>query len=658
MDKEYYKRYEPFFGEWYIKKYIGAGSYGKVFEIERRDYNMVLSGALKAISVPVDQEEYENVMSNGMDEQGASKYFREYVQIISREIEVMSKLRGHTNIVGYEDHKIIPHANGIGADILIRMELLTPITNYLKANNGISRQNVIRLGIDMCRALEVCKQYNIIHRDIKPANIFVSDSGSFKLGDFGVARVASATTGASTRAGTMNYMAPEVFHGQKYNSSVDIYSLGLVMYQLLNANRMPFTPPYPKEMSYQDAEQARVKRLAGAIMSPPAYASGKLAKIILHACAPDPDKRYNDPAQMRRELEAVLNTEYKNKGNGGTIIPPMSPTPDTGDDGETRPFRVAGGSGSGSGTPPMPPIPNPAPKKKSHAAAIAVAAAGIVVCVIGGTIYAQLSADPHASTYRQAVSAMQGGDYSTAAGLFEGLGSYKDSADQLLEAQYQMALASYRDGDYVNAYSLFYDLSDVDYKDSTEQFIETAYCIAVDFLNAEYYTDAVEYFTALEGYKDSTERKLEAMGQYVQAVDADDFDRETAYTYLQTLLENDADTWQPVYDALFSWKAVDIYWSTDEEGENKVQTAKAGDTVYFHFTVSGGEPGASVQLYEKSTWSDGYKTDASAFEKPHTDGNSSWVSWQLPNNFSGSLTEIICDANGSELASGTLSITK
>ncbi len=223
-----------------------------------------------------------------------------------------------------------------------------------------------------------------------------------------------------------------------------------------------------------------------------------------------------------------------------------------------------------------------APKKKSHAAAIAVAAAGIAVCVIGGTIYAQLSADPHASTYRQAVSAMQGGDYSTAAGLFGGLGSYKDS----------------------------------------------------------------------------TERKLEAMGQYVQAVDADDFDRETAYTYLQTLLENDADTWQPVYDALFSWKAVDVYWSTDEEGENKVQTAKAGDKVYFHFTVSGGEPGASVQLYEKSTWSDGYKTDASAFEKPHTDGNSSWVSWQLPNNFSGSLTEIICDANGSELASGTLSITK
>ena len=51
MDNEYYKRYEPFFGSWHIKRFIGAGSYGKVFEIERRDFDMVFTGALKAITI-------------------------------------------------------------------------------------------------------------------------------------------------------------------------------------------------------------------------------------------------------------------------------------------------------------------------------------------------------------------------------------------------------------------------------------------------------------------------------------------------------------------------------------------------------------------------------------------------------------------------------
>ena len=158
------------------------------------------------------------------------------------------------------------HADGIGWDILIRMELLTPITSYMKTNKSFTRREIIRLGIDLCRALEVCQRYNIIHRDIKPANIFLSETEDFKLGDFGVARIASASTGASTRAGTVNYMAPEVFRGEKYTSNVDTYSLGLVMYQLLNANRMPLYPPYPQPMSPAQRERAQAQRLSGAVL--------------------------------------------------------------------------------------------------------------------------------------------------------------------------------------------------------------------------------------------------------------------------------------------------------------------------------------------------------------------------------------------------------
>ena len=310
MDAEYYKKYEPVFGKWYITKQLGAGSYGKVFEIQRTDAldGTVYRGALKAITIPSSPEELQSVLDeDGLDRQGASSYFRETVVALNREIALMNKVKGHSNIVSYEDHDVIEHTDGIGWDILIRMELLTPISQYFKQFDTIPRQAVLRLGIDLCRALEVCEKYSIIHRDIKPANIFISDTGDFKLGDFGVARTASASTGASTFAGTVNYMAPEVFRREKYTASVDTYSLGLVMYQLLNANRMPFYPPYPQPLTALAKERAHDRRLAGEPLPDPVNASGPLADILRKACAPAPADRFASPTELRLALEAILN---------------------------------------------------------------------------------------------------------------------------------------------------------------------------------------------------------------------------------------------------------------------------------------------------------------------------------------------------------------
>lgn len=356
MENDYYKRYEPFFGSWYIKRFIGKGSYGKVFEVERKDaFGTVYTGALKAITVPTSEDELEDLLANGMDRDSASTYFRNYAEGLNREIALMSRLKGHSNIVSYEDHDIQPHEDGMGWDMLIRMELLTPITIFQKANKPFTRRQVIQLGIDLCRALEVCQKYNIIHRDIKPANIFLSETGDFKLGDFGVARIASATTGASTRAGTVNYMAPEVFRGEKYTSNVDIYSLGLVMYQLLNANRMPLCPPYPQLMTPNQWEQANARRLAGTVLPPPANADGRLAEIVLKACSPNSAERYETPALMRQALEAILYTEQETKDiypEGDALpLPGTSeknpPAPHSGTDRETEnvwvKMREAGG---------------------------------------------------------------------------------------------------------------------------------------------------------------------------------------------------------------------------------------------------------------------------------------------------------------------------
>ncbi|MCI6742542.1 MAG: serine/threonine-protein kinase [Faecalibacterium prausnitzii] len=369
MENDYYKQYEPFFGSWYIKRFIGAGSYGKVFEIERRDeFDTVYTGALKAITIPSSQSELDEILADGMDREGASTYFRDYVRDLNREIALMSKLKGHSNIVSYEDHALFSHKDGLGWDILIRMELLTPITNYLRQNHSFTRREVIHLGIDLCRALEICQKYNIIHRDIKPANIFISDTDDFKLGDFGVARIASASTGASTRAGTINYMAPEVFRGEKYTSNVDIYSLGLVMYQLLNNNRMPLYPAYPQPITPSSREQAQARRLSGVALPSPANADGRLAEIILKACTPDPSDRYESPAVMRQALEAILYTEKEARmiyPEGDTV-----PVPDTSNSQKSQ-DKPAGDTGNATvgffGAPVRRTVPAPAPAQNAPA---------------------------------------------------------------------------------------------------------------------------------------------------------------------------------------------------------------------------------------------------------------------------------------------------
>ena len=373
MDAEYYKKYEPVFGKWYITKQLGAGSYGKVFEIQRTDAldGTVYRGALKAITIPSSPEELQSVLDeDGLDRQGASSYFRETVVALNREIALMNKVKGHSNIVSYEDHDVIEHTDGIGWDILIRMELLTPISQYFKQFDTIPRQAVLRLGIDLCRALEVCEKYSIIHRDIKPANIFISDTGDFKLGDFGVARTASASTGASTFAGTVNYMAPEVFRREKYTASVDTYSLGLVMYRLLNANRMPFYPPYPQPLTALAKERAHDRRLAGEPLPDPVNASGPLADILRKACAPVPADRFASPTEMRLALEAVLRgasdaapaAQVPAADAAATVAaaPKAPETPDAADETTRLPF------GQQPAAQPTAPAKAPAPKAEDE----------------------------------------------------------------------------------------------------------------------------------------------------------------------------------------------------------------------------------------------------------------------------------------------------
>lgn len=293
-----------YFANWHMVREIGEGSFGHVYEIAREEFGVTYRAAMKIISLPRNEQDVESLRASGMSEDEIRSYYSQFVQDMAGEISMMSRLKGQSHIVSYEDHAVIPHEDGIGADIQIRMELLTPLLTYTR-RHVLTQRDVVKLGCDMCRALELCRRHAIIHRDIKPENIFVTENGDFKLGDFGVARQAERTSQGFSVRGTFSYMAPEVYRGEEYGPTVDGYSLGLVLYRFLNDGRMPFMPPYPEKMEYGDNEKAARRRLSGETLPPPCHAGKHLSRVVLKACAVSAQDRYQSPEEMRKALEEV-----------------------------------------------------------------------------------------------------------------------------------------------------------------------------------------------------------------------------------------------------------------------------------------------------------------------------------------------------------------
>jgi serine/threonine-protein kinase len=325
------KKYEPLWGTWFVESLLGEGSFGKVYKIHRREsvwnqpgLDRINYAAVKIISIPQYQSEIQQMRNEGLDESAINYLIDDFVKKIISEINLMKEFHGNKNIVCFEDYKIIKQSGSIGWDILIRMELLTSLAEYvarapLGAEGYQLEAEVIKLGIQICRALELCAQKNIIHRDIKPENIFVTAEGGYKLGDFGIARHVDGTMSGLSKKGTYHYMAPEVFRGEKYGTSVDTYSLGIVMYSLMNQNRIPFLPDYPQSIVLNDREKALRIRMSGKQIPVLKKASPELNAIVLKACAYNRKERYAKASKMREALEKLLRARR-------ALIPKKTPT--------------------------------------------------------------------------------------------------------------------------------------------------------------------------------------------------------------------------------------------------------------------------------------------------------------------------------------------
>lgn len=313
--------------DWKLSSRLGRGSYGSVYEIYRDDLGTRYTGALKVLYIETGDPEDSTIpdaafplppASAGTDGSSASgsssahpflqyasdSMIEDFIVSVSAEIRTMIDLKGHPHIVSIEDYAV-RRGKGFCA-ILIRMEKLEALNAYIRRTGSMSRSEVIRLGSEICDALSLCEKKNIIHRDIKLGNLFFSEKTGYKLGDFGISRTMSSIyeKASMSGSGTPQYMAPEVYRGERYNNTADLYSLGMVLYILMNDFVPPLCRDYPGSTDRMAViHQANMRRMQGEPLPRPSLADDRLAAVILRACSPNPEQRFPTADAFKKALQ-------------------------------------------------------------------------------------------------------------------------------------------------------------------------------------------------------------------------------------------------------------------------------------------------------------------------------------------------------------------
>ena len=314
MTVEKLKGYEPFFGVWTVDSKIAEGRFSKVFKVSRIEDGKVRHQCLKTIRFPAGNEELSRVISSGIY-QNVQQYLDEVEKSVRLNMEKMLMLRDNKNIVRFDNYQIIKESSCFY--LVILTELLRPLSDYLKVDSA-TQNDVIRIGADLCCALEGFREVGIIHHEVKPENVYVDKYGNFKLGDFGVCKGRFGEDKI-----TSSYIAPELYTKAPIDISSDIYSLGILIYKLLNNNRLPFLPPYPAPVSMEDRETAFARRMRGDLLPAPSNATQQLAGVIYKATAYRAHERYLDPAIFAASLESNYLYEPPAQAEPEVYAPPV-----------------------------------------------------------------------------------------------------------------------------------------------------------------------------------------------------------------------------------------------------------------------------------------------------------------------------------------------
>ena len=287
---------------WKIGKRISTGSSGTVVYEINRNYGCKEENVIKIVTLLEERVCWED-----MTEESRRNYETQRKKAKDKavqEVALMYDLKTCENIVGYLDYGFleISDTDGISYVLTIRMFKYKDLDSIAKSK-VLSESDIIKIGMDVCNALEACERKGIMHRDIKPGNIFYAedkDKGKYLLADFGISRIVEKGDLAHTYQGTWQFAAPEQFDGltgrNGYDHRVDIYSLGLTLYYLANNQKFPSCNRYREEIA------------------PIEGVNPELNRILLKACALSAGNRYSEASEMKTDLQILYQAVGKKKG--------------------------------------------------------------------------------------------------------------------------------------------------------------------------------------------------------------------------------------------------------------------------------------------------------------------------------------------------------
>lgn len=204
-----------------------------------------------------------------------------------------------TNIVNVLDVGSQDNINYIVMEY-VKGKTLKEVINQL---GMLNYETTINVGLQIAKALDCAHKNNIIHRDVKPQNILVTEDGVIKVTDFGIAKSASSTTltNTTTIMGSAHYFSPEQAKGSFVDARTDLYSLGVVLYEMVTG-RLPFEADSPVTIALKHIQEEVV---------PPKQINSRipdsLNKLIMKAMEKDPNKRYQTAREMINDLEKIKN---------------------------------------------------------------------------------------------------------------------------------------------------------------------------------------------------------------------------------------------------------------------------------------------------------------------------------------------------------------
>ena len=226
-------------------------------------------------------------------------------QEFSEDVNFVTKFRTEAQSAAGLEHPNIVNIYDVGSENSIHyivMEYVEGITlkTYIEKKGQLSFKEAVSIAIQVGRGIEAAHNKHIIHRDIKPQNIIISTEGKVKVTDFGIARAASTNTINSDVMGSVHYASPEQARNGFVDGKSDIYSLGIVMYEMVTG-RVPFDGESTVAIAIQHLQEEMVV--------PSAYAPNlpiSLEKIILKCTQKSPDRRYDTISDLLMDLKKAL----------------------------------------------------------------------------------------------------------------------------------------------------------------------------------------------------------------------------------------------------------------------------------------------------------------------------------------------------------------